>query len=59
MSSSHLREPDQYNDQTLDVYQPFFDPAMLDLFPNGDIPDLSDFDHSPLDLDYFEFEMTR
>ena len=42
--------------QTLDVFQPFSDPAMLDLFPKGDIPDLSEFDTNLLDVDYFELE---
>ncbi len=29
---------------------------MLDLFPNGELPDLSAFDISSLNLDHFELE---
>ncbi|KAH8808017.1 hypothetical protein F5884DRAFT_857574 [Xylogone sp. PMI_703] len=38
----------------LDILQPFFESEMLDLFPHGDLPDLGQFDLSPLNLDYFE-----
>lgn len=41
---------------TLDIFQPFFDPAMLDLFPKGDIPDLSRFDVGLSSLDYLELD---
>lgn len=54
--SSQHQDPPELEYQTLDVFQPFSDPAMLDLFPKGDIPDLSEFDTNPLDLDYFELE---
>lgn len=39
--------------ESLDVCRPFFDPTMLDLFPNGEMPDLSHFETSLLSLDYF------
>lgn len=42
--------------QSLDVCRPFFDPTMLDLFPNGEMPDLSHFETSLLSLDYFDFD---
>ena len=42
--------------QTLDVFCPFFDPDLLALFPNGEIPDFSEFETSPLSLDYFELD---
>lgn len=42
--------------QSLDVCRPFFDPTMLDLFPNGEMPDLSHFETSLLSLDYFELD---
>ncbi len=42
--------------RSLDVCRPFFDPAMLDLFPDGEMPDLSQFETIPLSLDYFELE---
>lgn len=41
---------------TLDIFQPLLDPEMLDLFPNGELPDLSAFDTSSLNLDHFEFD---
>lgn len=41
---------------TLDIFQPLLDPEMLDLFPNGELPDLSAFDTSTLNLDHFDFE---
>jgi hypothetical protein len=42
--------------QTLDIFQPLLDPEMLDLFPNGELPDFSAFDTSSLNLDHFDFE---
>ncbi|KAK5283854.1 hypothetical protein LTR07_008212 [Exophiala xenobiotica] len=42
-------------DPTLDIFQPLLDPEMLDLFPNGELPDFSAFDAIPLDLDHFDF----
>ncbi|KIX03502.1 uncharacterized protein Z518_07055 [Rhinocladiella mackenziei CBS 650.93] len=42
--------------QTLDIFHPLLDPQMLELFPDGDLPDLSPFDTSPFNLDYFDFE---
>ena len=41
---------------TLDPYYPFFDQTMLDLFPYGEMPDLSQFDADLGDLDFFELE---
>lgn len=65
-SSSELQQPSPSQVQsstttdavnpTLDIFQPFYDPAMLDLFPNGDIPDLSQFDVSPLNFECFEID---
>jgi len=46
----------EVENSTLDLFQPFFDPAMLDLFPNGDIPDLSRFDMGPSSLDCFDVD---
>lgn len=40
--------------ESLEVCRPFFDPTMLDLFPNGEMPDLSHFETSLLNVDYFE-----
>ena len=54
--SSSSRTASEIQNPTLDIFQPFFDPAMLDLFPNGDIPDLSRFEVNPLSLDYFELD---
>jgi hypothetical protein len=50
----------QFQDQditerwTLDPYYPFFDQTMLDLFPNGEMPDLSQLETELVGLDYFE-----
>lgn len=41
---------------TLDPYYPFFDQAMLDLFPNGEMPELSQLEADLVDLDYFEVQ---
>ncbi|KAH7011168.1 hypothetical protein EDB80DRAFT_711345 [Ilyonectria destructans] len=41
---------------TLDVFNSFLDPEMLNLFPNGEIPDLAGFDTNLLSLDYLEME---
>jgi hypothetical protein len=41
---------------SLDVARPFFDPTMLDLFPNGEMPDLSHFETSLSSLDYYELD---
>lgn len=41
---------------SLDVCHPFFNPTMLDLFPNGEMPDLSHFETSLLSLNYFDLE---
>lgn len=40
--------------QPFDLCRPFFDPTMLDLFPSGEMPDLSQFDMSLRNLDYFQ-----
>jgi hypothetical protein len=42
--------------QAVDILYPFFDPEMLNLFPNGEMPDLAQFETSPISLDYFEIE---
>lgn len=55
-----LQEPSQpalIPNQTIDIFHPLLDPQMLDLFPDGDVPDLSQFDTSPFNLDYFDLEM--
>ena len=54
--ASSSRTQCENENSTLDIFQPFFDPAMLDLFPNGNIPDLSQFEVSPMGLDYFELD---
>ena len=41
---------------TLNPYYPFFDQTMLDLFPNGEMPDLSQLDADLGSLDFFELE---
>ncbi|KAK5181842.1 hypothetical protein LTR44_006042 [Exophiala sp. CCFEE 6388] len=50
--------PDQLpqESQNLDIFQPLLDPEMLDFFPDGELPDFSAFDMSPLNLDHFELE---
>ena len=42
--------------QSFDVCHPFFDPAMLDLFPDGEMPDLSQFETVPMNFYDLEFE---
>ena len=41
---------------TLNPYYPFFDQPMLDLFPNGEMPDLSQLDAELGSLDFFELD---
>jgi hypothetical protein len=41
---------------TLDACYPFFDRTMLDLFPNGEMPDLSQFEANFMTLDYLKLE---
>lgn len=48
--------PPAVESQILRGFNPFFDPEMLDVFPNGEIPDLSQYDTSPFSPDYFEIE---
>ncbi|KAK4889551.1 hypothetical protein LTR27_011629 [Elasticomyces elasticus] len=36
--------------QRFDVVHPFFDPALLDIFPDGEVPDLSQFGSLPMSL---------
>jgi len=43
--------------QPLDVFDPFFDPGMFNLFPDGEMVDFSHFDTSPFSLDFFDFEL--
>lgn len=42
------------DNQNFDLYYPLFDREMLELFPNGQVPDLAAFDSSPLNLDYLD-----
>lgn len=42
--------------QVLDLFNPFFDPGLINSFPNGEMMDFSLFDTSPLSLDYFELD---
>jgi hypothetical protein len=42
--------------QTMDIFQPLLDPDVMDLFPNGELPELSAFDSCALNLDHFDFE---
>lgn len=53
-----LTEHDDVTEEqnSLDVCHPFFNPTMLDLFPNGEMPDLSHFETSLLSLNYFDLE---
>ncbi|MCJ1471554.1 hypothetical protein MMC13_000194 [Lambiella insularis] len=46
--------PPAAESQNLDLFHPLFDPEMLELFPNGDLPDLALLDTSPLSLDYLD-----
>jgi hypothetical protein len=58
LASSRIPQNSEIRDienQSLDVFYPFFDPEMLGLFPSGEMPDLSQFE-SPLTFDYFELE---
>ena len=41
---------DNEQPQSFDVCHPFFDPAMLDLFPDGELPDLAPFETIPMSL---------
>ena len=52
----HELNPLGTEQRSLDVCHPFFDPAMLDLFPDGEMPDLPQFETSQPSLDYFELE---
>lgn len=40
--------------QNLDLFHPLFDPEMLELFPDGKLPDLSLLVTSPFSLDYLD-----
>ena len=42
--------------QTVDIFYPFFDPESVDLFANDSIPNLSPFDTWPFDLQSFDIE---
>lgn len=42
--------------QTFNIFHPFFDPEMLSLFPNGEFPDISQFETTPMSLDYFDID---
>ncbi|KAK6371287.1 hypothetical protein LTS17_009018 [Exophiala oligosperma] len=55
--ASHSQPAVIVPNHTIDIFHPLLDPQMLDLFPDGDVPDLSQFDTSPFNLDYFDLEM--
>lgn len=40
--------------QTLDIFHPLLDPEMLELFPNGELPDPSIWETGTLNLDYLD-----
>jgi hypothetical protein len=44
-----------HEQQHFDVVHPFFDPAMLDLLPGGELPDLSQF--GPLPMSLYDLEL--
>lgn len=46
---------DDITTATFEVFQPLFDPEMLGLFPNGELPDLAHDEMSDLNLDYLDF----
>ena len=54
--ASHQPDVLRMNHQNLDVFQTLIDPEMLKLYPNGELPDLSQFDTSPLSLEYFDID---
>ena len=43
-----------FDSQAPDVFPPYFNPEMLDFFPNGEVPDLSLPDMNHHSLDHFE-----
>lgn len=45
--------PTQRSQEGLDILHPLFDIQMLELFPKGELPDLSDFETNQLSLDCF------
>ncbi len=44
------------DNESLDIFQPLVDPDMLDLFPSGELPDMSVFESGAWNLDQFEME---
>lgn len=52
--SSSPSGPFAAESQNIDIFHPLFDPAMLELFPNGELPDLALLETSPLNLDYLD-----
>lgn len=52
--ASHVSGPSSAELQYLDVFHPLFDPQMLELFPDGELPDLALLETSSLNLDYLD-----
>jgi hypothetical protein len=50
------QDPLAVDSRPLDIFYPFFDPQMIGLFPNGEMPEISPFEISPLELNYPEIE---
>jgi hypothetical protein len=50
------QDPLAVDSRPLDIFYPFFDPQMIGLFPNGEMPDISPFETSSLGLNYPEIE---
>ncbi|KAF2428304.1 hypothetical protein EJ08DRAFT_671462 [Tothia fuscella] len=42
--------------QSLNMFYPFFDPQLIGLFPDGEMPDFSPFETNSSGLNYFEIE---
>jgi hypothetical protein len=53
-STSHATGPFATEGQNLDLFHPLFDPEMLELFPDGELPDLSLLETTPMNLDYLD-----
>lgn len=56
--STHIRSDlfSTVDNHSLDLFQPLLDPDMLDLFPSGELPDMSAFESGVWDLDHFEID---
>ncbi|EXJ75458.1 uncharacterized protein A1O5_02154 [Cladophialophora psammophila CBS 110553] len=53
---SQKAHAEDFETQPLDLFQPLFDPDMLELFSNRVMPDLSQFDTASLNLNYLDIE---